>query len=225
MPIARLAALLLPLLFTSACATVTPADEVMPLEEPMLIGTLPDTLQSFELQGYKFFDDGSGGYSVRYANTHKRRIADVYIYPVAEENSELAHNQLVLGSTKATIQAIGEAARQGHYANFNVINAGTQAYGMRTVARVQATYLRQNLASYTLLYQTEHQGTLVKIRITMPDNDSNRGNKEWDNFAEEMFSRVITQLDASLPEAQQLSQADPDSDPQAAMPANTVNRF
>jgi len=199
MPIVRFVALLLPLLFTSACATVTPTEEPPPQEEPALIGTLPDTFKSFDLQGYKFFEDGSGGYSVRYGNTHKRRIADVYIYPVAEENSELAHNQLVLGSTKATIQAIGEAARQGHYANFNVINAGTQAYGVRTVARVQATYLRQNLASFTLLYQTEHDGTLVKIRITMPDNDSNRNNEEWDNFAEEMFAKVISQLDQPAP--------------------------
>ncbi|MGQ7843628.1 hypothetical protein ACUNV4_04045 [Granulosicoccus sp. 3-233] len=225
MPIVRLAALLLPLLFTSACATVTPAEEPVPREEPLLIGTLPDRLESFDLQGYKFFEDESGGYSVRYANTHKRRIADVYIYPVAEENSKLAHNQLVLGSTKATIQAIGEAARQGHYANFNVINAGTQAYGMRTVARVQATYLRQNLASYTLLYQTEHQGTLVKIRITMPDNDSNRSNLEWDNFAEQMFARVIAQLDESLPAGGQISQSGPVSTPQAAMPDDMVNRF
>ena len=199
MPIVRLVALLLPLIFTSACATVTPAEDPPPPEEPALINTLPDTLKSFELQGYKFFEDGSGGYSVRYANTHKRRIADVYIYPVAEENSELAHNQLVLGSTKATIQAIGEAARQGHYANFHVINAGTQAYGMRTVARVGATYLRQNLASFTLLYQTEHDGTLVKIRITMPDNESNRNNGEWDSFAEDMFAKVISQLDQPAP--------------------------
>lgn len=198
MQILRLVTLLLPLLFTSACATVTPT-EPPPREEPALIGTLPDTMKSFDLQGYKYFNDESGGYSVRYANEQKRRIADVYIYPVAEENIDLAHNQLVLGSTKATIQAIGEAARQGHYSNFNVINAGTQAYGMRTVARVQATYLRQNLASFTLVYQTEHEGTLVKIRITMPDNDSNRNNGEWDDFADDMFAKVISELDQPTP--------------------------
>lgn len=200
MPIVRLVALLLPLIFTSACATtVTPAEDPPPQEEPALIDILPDTLKSFELQGYKYFEDDSGGYSVRYANTHKRRIADVYIYPVAEENRTLAHNQLVLGSTKATIEAIGEAARQGHYANFHVINAATQSYGVRTVARVGATYLRQNLASFTLLYQTEYDGTLVKIRITMPDNESNRNNDEWDGFAEDMFARVISQLEQPSP--------------------------
>ncbi len=183
------------MLFTSACATVTPADaDPEPMPEPALIEVLPDSMQSFELQGYKYFKDSSGGYSVRYANLPKRRIADVYIYPVAEENIELAHDQLVLGSTRATIQAIGEAARQGHYANFNVVNAGTQAYGVRTVARVKATYLRQNLASFTLVYQTEYKGTLVKIRVSMPDNQSNRDNEEWDAFAEEMFSTIIAEL-------------------------------
>ncbi len=198
MPPVRLPALILAVLFTSACASVTPA-EPEPLQEPALISSLPDAVNTFELQGYKYFNDGSGGYSVRYANARKRRIADVYIYPVAEENSALEHNQLVLGSTRATMQAIGEAARQGHYANLNVINAATQARGVRTVARVQATYLRQNLASYTLVYQTEYEGTLVKIRLSMPDNESNRGSREWDNFADKMFDHVIADLEGPAP--------------------------
>jgi len=191
-------ALVLAVILNSACASVTPVD-IPALPEPPLISALPETVDTFELKGYKHFDDGSGGYSVRYANARKRRIADVYIYPVAEENSSLEHNQLVLGSTRATLQAIGEAARQGHYANFNVINAATQAKGVRTVARVQATYLRQNLASYTLVYQTEFDGTLLKIRLSMPDNESNRGSAEWDSFAEKMFDHVIDDLKGPAP--------------------------
>ena len=183
------------MLLTSACATVSTAEpEAAPLPEPELISALPDSIQTFDMQGYKHFEDGSGGFSVRYANDRKRRIADVYIYPVAAENLELAHEQLVLGSTRATMQAIGAATRQGHYHNFNVVGAGTRAYGVRTVARVQATYLRQNLASYTLVYQTEHEGTLVKIRLSMPDNESNRRSSEWDKFAEIMFKAVIDDL-------------------------------
>ena len=194
----RLPAIVLVMIFNSACATVTTA-EPSPLQEPTLIGSLPDELDTFELEGYKHFDDGSGGYSVRYTNVRKRRIADVYIYPVAEENSTLEHSQLVLGSTRATMEAIGEAAQQGHYANFNVINAATQARGVRTVARVQATYLRQNLASYTLVYQTEYEGTLLKIRLSMPDNETNRSSDEWDSFAESMFDYVIADINADAP--------------------------
>jgi hypothetical protein len=180
----------------SGCSTVTPApNERAPLPEPALIESLPENVQSFELQGYKHFEDGSGGYSLRYANDRKRRIADVYIYPVAEENSNLEHNQLVLGSTRATLEAIGAAAQQGHYANFNVVNAGTHSHGLRTVARVQATYLRQNLASFTLVYQTEHEGTLLKIRVSMPDNESNRVSGEWDLFAEKIFETIIDDLE------------------------------
>lgn len=192
-------ALLGSVVLTSACATTasTSAEEAAaaPPPEPALYKTLPDTVESFELKGYKHFEDGSGGYSVRYSNERKRRIADLYIYPVAEENTNLEHNQLVLGSTRATLMAIGEATRQGHYSNFNVINAATRAQGLRTVARVQATYLRQNLASYTLVYQTEHKGTLLKIRVTMPDNEFNRKSREWDGFADKMFKQVIDSLD------------------------------
>lgn len=193
MRLVRCSAIIIALLFISACTTVKPAEQAPPAE-PELINALPDTLDSFELQGYKYFNDGSGGYSVRYANPRKRRIADVYIYPVAAENSDLEHNQLVLGSTRATLEAIGEAVRQGHYANFNVLEAATQASGLRTTARVQATYLRENLASYTLVYQTEYKGTLLKIRVSMPDNESNRSSMAWDRFANSMFQTVIDDL-------------------------------
>ena len=93
------------------------------------------------------------------------------------------------------MQAISEAVRQGVYANFNVIGAATHTRGMRTVARVEATYLRQNLASYTLVYQSEYNGTLMKIRMSMPDNESNRANGEWDHFASQVFDLIVTDID------------------------------
>jgi hypothetical protein len=95
------------------------------------------------------------------------------------------------------MDAIGAAAKQGHYANYSVLNAAMHAQGLRTVARVQATYLRQNLASYTLVYQTEYKGTLLKIRVTMPDNDSNRNSREWDLFTDTVFQSVISELDST----------------------------
>jgi len=196
-------ALLGSVVITSACATTTPTGEEAitanasiqaEQPKPALVSALPDNVDSFDKKGFKHFEDGSGGFSVRYTNERKRRIADLYVYPVAEENANLEHSALVLGSTRATLMAIGEATRQGHYDNFNVLNAATRAQGLRTVARVKATYLRQNLASYTLVYQTEHNGTLLKIRVTMPDNETNRSSKEWDTFAETMFKEAISNL-------------------------------
>ena len=184
----RVLALSSSLLFSTACAAMSQSlDSVEAQNEPALMQTLPQSVKSFDLQGYKYFNDGSG-YSIRYSNKRKQRMADLYVYQVADENSDLDHDELVIGSTRATMDAIGEAARQGHYANFNVLDAATNGNGVRTVARVQATYLRQNLASYTLVYQTEHNGTLLKIRVTMPDNESNRNSTEWDLFSEAIFA-------------------------------------
>ena len=195
-------------LVTTACATTAPRgidpdaatfseENTLSPAKPALVESLPETVESFEFRGFKPFEDGSGGYSVRYANERKRRVADLYIYPVAKENLNLEHNQLVMGSTRATLMAISEATRQGHYSNFSVINAATRARGVRTVARVKATYLRQNLASYTLVYQTEYSGTLLKIRISMPDNEFNRSSREWDVFAETLFDKAITELEST----------------------------
>lgn len=179
----------------SACATLKQPAEQKSLPAPSIIEVLPADIGSFEYEGYRYFEDESNGYTFRYTNPRKHRMADIYVYPVAEQNEDLQHEDLVMGSTRATIQAIGDAVKQGIYANFNVVGAATQARGLRTVARVEATYLRQNLASYTLVYQTEYDGTLLKIRVSMPDNESNRSSTEWDEFANIMFNKIVDELD------------------------------
>ena len=188
-----LASLLLAASLSSACAALGERAEPGP---PSAVEALPARIASFDYDGYRRFEDGSDGYELRYVNGPKKRLANVYVYPVAEENAALEHEALVLGSTQATLRAIGEAVNQGLYANFAVLDAATRANGMRTTARVQATYLRDNLASYTLLYQTEHAGTLMKIRVSMPDNESNRANGEWDAFAARVFELLIEDLEA-----------------------------
>ncbi len=202
---ASTAALLAVAVLGSACASSGDTREVEPPPPPKSISRLPASIASFDFDGYRRFEDGGEGYTFRYSNPPKKRLADVYVYPVAAENANLEHEALVLGSTRATIQAIGEAVNQGVYANFAVLDAATRATGVRTTARVQATYLRENLASYTLLYQTEHEGTLMKIRVSMPDNESNRANGEWDAFATRVFDLLIEgtepapSLEAALP--------------------------
>lgn len=183
---------------------VASSELIIEEEQAQLVASLPNEIESFELSGARAFDVEGDGVNVRYANDRKRRRADVFVYPVAENNKKLTHPDLVLGSTQATVQAITEAVQAGVYQNLNVIDAATKANGLRTIARVQATYLRENLASYTLVYQTEHDGTMVKIRLTMPDNESNRSSREWDRFADEVFQSVTEYLDLenqALPES------------------------
>lgn len=187
-------------LMLSACATLkTPSEETEPQQAqapaPILVEALPKEVGSFDYEGYRFFEEESAGYTLRYSNSAKQRVADIYVYPVADQNQDLDHEDLVMGSTRATIDAIGDAVKAGLYANFNVVGAATQARGLRTVARVEATYLRQNLASYTLVYQTEYDGTLLKIRLSMPENEANRSSLEWDAFAETMFDSIVNELD------------------------------
>ncbi|MEE9335365.1 MAG: hypothetical protein V3U65_14845 [Granulosicoccaceae bacterium] len=189
--------LILPtVLMLSGCAVMAPAKVVTPLQdEPSIISAIPEQLESFDYQGYRYFDENTDGFTLRYSNIGKHRLADVFIYPVSKENRALPHDQLVMGSTRATIQAIGSAVKTGQYANFNVIGAATRARGIRTVARVEATYLRENLASYTLVYQTEYEGTLVKVRVSMPDNAANRDSEEWDRFANTLFDTIIGHIE------------------------------
>jgi len=206
LPLTLIAAML------NACATTSPnntgsessgkAAIEKPLPQAELVASLPKKVESFDLAGAKPFNDDGDGVTVHYANAQKRRRADVFVYPVAEGNRKMKHPELVFGSTQATMRAIAHAVQQGIYQNLNVLDAATKANGVRTIARVQATYLRNNLASYTLVYQTEHDGTMVKIRVTMPDNESNRKSREWDRFADSVFKAIGSELDsknAALP--------------------------
>ncbi len=201
MAVFRYCMLALSLSLLSACASVKlPGDSASndenQAETPTLIQALPESIETFDYENYRYFEDGTEGFQLRYSNPRKRRMASIYVYPVDKENEGLEHDQLVLGSTRATMQALGNAVKQGYYANFNVVDAATRSQGVRTIARVQATYLQQNLASYTLVYQTEYDGTFLKIRFTMPDNESNRSSREWDQFADQMFKLIIEDLDA-----------------------------
>ena len=161
-----------------------------------LVAAMPETVESFERTGARAFDAGGDGVNIRYANPQKHRRADVFIYPVAENNKNLRHTDLVMGSTQATMRAIAQAVQQGVYQNLNVIDAATRPNGLRTIARVKATYLQKNLASYTLVYQTEHDGNMVKIRMTMPDNEANRESPEWDNFADQVLKAASAHFDS-----------------------------
>jgi len=162
------------------------------------------------MESAKPFDAAGQGVNVTYKNDRKRRRANVFIYPVAEKNQDLKHRDLVMGSTQATMQAIAEAVQQGVYQNLEVVDAATRAMGIRTVARVQATYLRKNLASYTLVYQTEHNGTMIKIRMTMPDNETNRKSREWDSFADHMLKTVTAHVDLQNAAEPVLNAAEPE---------------
>ena len=130
MAVFRHSLVVLALSFLSACASTNPAPNVSGdasqtenKAEPSLIQALPESIESFDYVNYRYFDDAGDGYQLRYSNQRKRRIASVFVYPVDEENKTLEHNQLVLGSTRATMQALGEAVKQGHYVNFNVVDA------------------------------------------------------------------------------------------------------
>jgi len=126
MPFIRPIALTVSLLFSTLSGAVTlEVEEPSVQSEPELMSKMPKVVDSFTLQGYKYFNDGSG-YSIRYSNPRKQRMADLYIYEVAEENASLKHSDLVVGSTRATMQAISSAAKQGHYDNYNVIHAAIE---------------------------------------------------------------------------------------------------
>jgi len=138
---------------------------------PAIITSLPPEVESFSYQGYRFLEEKSDSYAIRYANRRKHRMADVFVYEVSEGNRNLEHAQLVMGSTRATLRGLADAVKQGLYSNFNVLGG--------------------------VLYQTEYNGTLIKVRVSMPDNETNRANREWDRTAEVLIDNIITHIEST----------------------------
>lgn len=177
----------------SACATTPPAESEED-EQPELIAMLPKQLEGYSYGGFHIYPEAAYGYAVRYLHSAHHH-ADIYVYPVPDSIKHLSHKDIVLGMTYHTKQEIELAQEQGLYLNYQVIQERAYDNNGTITTKIEGEYLKNNLAAYTLVYLTESSGKLVKARITMPDNEANRDNPQWDNFISQLFSFVLKHID------------------------------
>ncbi|WP_196159464.1 hypothetical protein [Reinekea sp. G2M2-21] len=162
--------------------------------EPDIVSYLPQSTNGYQYEDFHIYDEGLG-YSVRYSRSgesvHK---ADFYIWPVDDSVIPLEHKEKVYQVAKWSLQDIVSAQDAGLYSNIDILSSREVNSGGFVFIVIKLRLVQENLALYSLLVVTEHQGHFVKARLTLKDNDTNRARKDTEGFINNMFNVILSYL-------------------------------
>ena len=105
------------------------------------------------------------------------------------------HKDIVAGMTSQALREIEIAMNKGMYSDFNIINKRAFKIQDNIITRVDVQLVRNNWEMFSLLFVTEHNGTVLKARMTMAYNELNKNNEAWQKFVEQAFSIILGNLD------------------------------
>lgn len=164
------------------------------VKEAEIIPLLPRVLEGYEYLDVYVYPSEEYGYSIRYVyDAHN--YADIYIYPVPEQVKDLGHKDIVYGMTGHAVSEIELAKEKGLYQDFEILNERAFDSAGAISSKVSARLRKKGRDMYTILYLTENSDKLIKARITMPDNTSNRANTAWDLFVSKLFGFIVDNID------------------------------
>lgn len=162
--------------------------------EPAIVKLLPVQITNYKYSGYRLYGKGLG-YSLRYKFQNENyHFADIYIWPAPERAKKYSHKEIVYGVTDSGIRDIYSMQEKGHYNNVKILEKRAYTNKNNTLTMHKITMLRGNVESLSFLYVTEFNGILLKARISMPDNTTNRGRKDIKEFAIEIFNKIIKNI-------------------------------
>jgi hypothetical protein len=181
----------------TACATPTkePQEQIANNEQLPILDVLPRQIEGFNYQGLRRYP-APWGYSLRYRNeTNNAVYADLYLYPVPEELKGHEQEDIVMVKTDEALEEIDYFFKTGSYSEFEVLNRDSFQIEGETTSRVEIYLVRDNLALYSLLFVSEKDGKLVKVRMTMPNNEANTSNDAWERFVHKAFSVILKNIE------------------------------
>ncbi len=182
------------LLFLIACASAPQhVDDTQKTsvarELAVVIDVEPQQYRYIALQEY----GGELGYSLRYSKqTEQNHFADVYIWPVHQQLNDFSHKDIVYAMSNSAEQDIYTAEKYGAYSNVKLLDRSEQFMtDDMMVTRQRFTFIRNHLLTLSFLYLTEYQGKVLKIRLSLADNEFNQTRKDIDTFALSLFEQII----------------------------------
>ncbi len=106
----------------------------------------------------------------------------------------LEHKEKVYQVAKWSLQDIVSAQDAGLYSNIDILSSQEVSSGGFVFIVIKLRLVQENLALYSHLVVTEHQGHFVKARLTLKDNDTNRARKDAEGFINTMFNVILNYL-------------------------------
>lgn len=197
MNILRILGLLSMALSLVACAVTGEKDASTQGQERhyAIVEVLPQSIEGFHYGGSATYPD-PWGYSLRYRSEERGNIhADIYLYAVPPESRAGGREAIIDATLDGALQEITYVMEQGEYSEVKVLGRDKITVGDHPVGRVALYLVRNNLAVFSLIYVTESEGRLLKVRMSMPDNKANRGSGKWDLFVREAFTVILANMD------------------------------
>lgn len=160
-----------------------------------ILNVLPKNIEGFTYDGVRTYPEPLG-YSLVYRLDGSRlTYSDIYVYPVPGKMSGHTHKQIIDDMSNQALMEIAYAKEKGLYTEFKIINSKTFNLDGNYVNKVAIYVVKDNVESFSLLYLTQCEGKILKVRMTMPDNEINRHSDRWQKFVEKVFSVIIANID------------------------------
>lgn len=160
-----------------------------------ILDVLPKHIQGFSYVGTKTYPE-PWGYSLRYQlDGSQYTHADLYIYPVPKELAGQKHKDVIGRMKDQAIEEIGYAKEKGMYSEYRVMKNSSFNINGKFVSRTDIHLIKGNLVAYSLLFLTESDGKLIKVRMTMPDSEEVRRSDTWQKFVDKAFATVIKNIE------------------------------
>ncbi len=144
---------------------VEPDPDLIQIEFPTKVG-------EFERYKTHHYDERAFGYQVKYLARNSTDVLDVYIYPVDDQYRNLPHETLVAGYFSEAEKGIEMAVSRGMYASAQSYGAVEYQTGDGKIKILRSKHIivtaRHELLSHT--YVTEHNGVVIKIRVSVPSS-------------------------------------------------------
>ena len=147
-----------------------------------LDSVLPAQIGPFTEAGTHVYPGHAEGYSVRYVS-ERNHHADVYVFPVPEDLESESDEAILEAMVDATVAGMQMAVAGGAYRELKVSPSTDMTINNERVLKFDGSFERDDLPWYSVSYITESEGTVLKIRMSMPDSESNRNSVDWDAFA------------------------------------------
>jgi len=180
----------------AGCASNTTKDTgTRPESTPDIVNHISHYIGDYEYIGIKHYGDDLG-YSLRYNNkfltsTH----ADFYIWPVPPQATGYPHKDIVFAASDASLSDIIAVKENGGYQEMEILDQATYDSNGLIITVHKFSFLRSGLRVVSFMYVTEHKGSFLKARVSMPDNEANRDEKKVNVFVTDVLNQIIANID------------------------------
>lgn len=168
--------------------------------EPDIVKYLSKDLEGYQLVKARTHKEGRV-FSIRYNKVKEsNHSADVYIWP-KPKNANANHQDFVSAATQRGIRDIFSLQKSGHYENVKILEQGQLKVDDTIITKSSLSFLKRNLSTISHLYITQVEDKILKVSISLPNNETNLSRSDIDIFSSKILLEIKSQLAKTIDES------------------------